>query len=110
MSITEIATAAERLTPEQRRELLARLAFELTIAARTTYDPGSGDIAEPRQLRAFNEIQHRVTSSLLDILGRRKDENWVWPVVAEFAHGAGIASEVAGACSRAFRSVMVTRQ
>ena len=106
MSIAEIANAAENLTPEQRRDLLAQLAFELTVAARTTYIPGSEDIAEPRQLRAFNEIQHRVTSGLLDTLARRREENWLWPVIVEFAHGAGIAGEVADACSRAVRSVM----
>jgi hypothetical protein len=110
MSIVEIANDAAQLTLEQRRRLLARLAFELTIAARGTYVPGSEEIAAPRQLRGYNEIQHRVTSGLVDILGNGKDQNWIWPVIADFAHHAGIATEVADACSRAFRSLTVAGQ
>jgi len=39
MSIADIAVEAAHLTVEERRQLLARLPFELTIAARATYVP-----------------------------------------------------------------------
>jgi len=45
--------------------LLARIAQALTVCARSTYEPGTENILEPKVLRAYNELQHRVTASLL---------------------------------------------
>jgi hypothetical protein len=103
MTVNEIATAAAQLAPEQKVRLLARLAFELTIAARDTYVPGSKDIAEPHQLRAFNEMQHRVTSCLSVLLVKRTDEDdaWLWPFISESSKVAGCVRQAAQACSRA---------
>jgi hypothetical protein len=87
MNIAEIANETAGLTLEQKRRFLARLAFELTIAARDTYVPGSEEIAAPRQLRGFNEMQHLVTSNLFEILGTGKDDIWVLPGIADLARG-----------------------
>jgi hypothetical protein len=95
MNIAEIANETAGLTLEQKRRFLARLAFELTIAARDTYVPGWEEIAAPRQLRGFNEMQHLVTSNLLEILGTGKDDIWVLQGIADLARGAGITTEVA---------------
>jgi hypothetical protein len=105
MNIAEIDVEAAELTADKKKQLLARFAFELTVVARATYLPGSEEVSAPRQLRAVNEIQHRVTSALVQSLGGGKDENWIWPVVADLAYAAGIASEVADAGSRALRSI-----
>jgi hypothetical protein len=105
MNIEDIARAATLLSPEQKRRLLARLSFELTISARDAYLPGSEDIAAPRQLRSFNEIQHRVTSCLLELLDNRNDDLWIWPVISKFAEATGCGAAVSDACSRALRSV-----
>jgi hypothetical protein len=105
MNIEDIARAATQLSPEQKRRLLARLSFELTIAARETYLPGSEDIAAPQQLRSLNEIQHRVTSCLLELLDNGNDDLWMWPVISEFAEASGCGAAVSDACFRALRSV-----
>jgi hypothetical protein len=47
---------------------LAVLAYEITVCARSTYEPGSSSVLDPETLRGFNEIQHRVTASLRDHL------------------------------------------
>ena len=65
MTIDEIASVAARLNPAQKQRLLVRLSFELTIAARDTYVPGTEEITTPRQIRALNEIQPRVTVCLI---------------------------------------------
>jgi hypothetical protein len=47
---------------------LVRLANELTILARESYDHASLGIKEPDRLRAINELQHRITSHALALL------------------------------------------
>lgn len=108
MIIAELAVAAEQLTRDETCRFLARLAFELTIAARDTYIAGSEDIADPRQLRAFNEIQHRVTSSLVDAMAGGNGNGWLWPFISESADKAGVTTGVLRACSTAIQSVTNT--
>jgi hypothetical protein len=48
----------------QKVHFLAVLAHELTVSARGTYEVGTARVLEPEALRAFNEIEHRVTDSL----------------------------------------------
>ena len=66
------------LRPAAQIEALARLAHELTIVARDTYEVSSPDLRSPHRLRCLNEVQHRVTSHLLALLtgdpGRYPDE------------------------------------
>ena len=55
--------------PEQiKARFLARLAWELTIAGRSTYEPQTEQLIHPEHLRRINEIQHRVTSCLTQLL------------------------------------------
>jgi hypothetical protein len=54
----------ESLSHSARTILLARIAHWLTVCARYTYEPGTENILEPRVLRAYNELMHRVTSSI----------------------------------------------
>jgi hypothetical protein len=59
---------ANRLSNSESLILLARIAHELTVCARGTYEAGTTNVLEPSVLRAFNELQHRVTGSLRDHL------------------------------------------
>jgi hypothetical protein len=47
---------------------LARIAHTLTISARDTYEVGTENVLDPRTLRAYNELLHRVTSSVVSHL------------------------------------------
>jgi hypothetical protein len=47
---------------------LAVLAHELTVSARGTYEVGTDGVLQPEALRAFNEMEHRVTGSVRDHL------------------------------------------
>ncbi len=56
--------------PENEKVIfLAHLAHQLTVCARGTYEVGTENILQPRILRAYNELQHRVTASLRDHIG-----------------------------------------
>jgi len=72
--LREAISTFAKLTHHEKTIVLARFAFELTVAARDTYVPGSTQIRYPERLRALNEIQHRVTSRIVDILLQREWE------------------------------------
>jgi hypothetical protein len=47
---------------------LASLSHSLTIAGRDSYVPQSEALEKPEQLRKVNEIQHRVSACMLEVL------------------------------------------
>jgi len=55
----------QSLSNGERLALLARLAHELTICARDTYEAGTDGVLEPEVLRAYNELLHRVTVAVV---------------------------------------------
>ena len=62
---TQTATNAfAALTPEQQTRFLATFGYNLTIAARSNYALQSPEVANPKGLRAINELQHRLFSHL----------------------------------------------
>jgi hypothetical protein len=101
--LRETISAFAKLTPSERAIVLARFAFELTIVARDTYVLGSEQMRYPERLRALNEIQHRVTRRILDILLQRGWEGadeYVWEQAFEQAEEAGCADYVRYAYQR----------
>ena len=46
----------------------ARLSWTITIAGRNSYEAGTDELTHPRQLRRVNEVQHRVTACLYQLL------------------------------------------
>jgi hypothetical protein len=63
-----MSTEMESLSDKARLEILAGLAHELTICARDTYEVGTDEVRDPRDLRAYNELLHRVTASVVSNL------------------------------------------
>lgn len=65
--MTTVAVETEwiqHIKPEAALRFLARLSWEITIAGRNSYEAGTDDLINPRQLRRVNEIQHRVAACL----------------------------------------------
>jgi hypothetical protein len=56
----------EFLSHGERTALLARIAFELTICARDTYEAGTDNVSNAKDLRAYNELLHRVTAAVAE--------------------------------------------
>jgi hypothetical protein len=56
------------LSREEKAALVARIAAELTICARDTYEVGTNNVLDPQLLRAYNELLHRVTAAVSDTL------------------------------------------
>lgn len=72
MNTKEALEIFSDLSNEEKADFLARLAYELTVAARDAYEIGTDDLTNPKLMRSINEIQHRILSQLSAIL--RKDE------------------------------------
>src|SRR5580700_10068118 len=53
------------LPDEGKLDAFLFLAAGLTVFARSTYVPGTEEIAEPARLRRLNELQHRILYYLL---------------------------------------------
>jgi hypothetical protein len=71
----DTATANEfvaSLKDDEKLQMLANLAYHLTIVARDTYAVDGG-VKDPKRLRALNEVQHRMLA-ILRSLGRRTSE------------------------------------
>ncbi len=69
----ELLDKYSAMTKRETLVFLARLAAELTVCARDTYVPGTEQVAKPERLRSFNELQHRVTGHLRDLLNGNRD-------------------------------------
>ncbi len=87
MNTKEAIEIFSDLSNDEKANFLARLAFELTIAAREAYEVGTEDLTNPKLMRSINEIQHRILSQLSAIL--RKDENrypdeTFWQIVFDY--------------------------
>jgi hypothetical protein len=90
--LDEVTSTFAKLSTSEQAVVLARFAFELTIAARDTYVPGSNAVQFPERLRAINEIQHRVMGRLADVLrgrGWTGADEYVWGIAFEAARNAG---------------------
>jgi hypothetical protein len=55
-------------SPAEKADVLLRLAHELTIIARDTYDQESDGVTNPSRLRSINEIQHRTIGFVLALM------------------------------------------
>jgi CRISPR/Cas system Type II protein with McrA/HNH and RuvC-like nuclease domain len=58
----------ESLSDKEKVAFLSRLAHEITICARDTYEVGTDDVLAPEILRGYNELMHRVTGAVVDHL------------------------------------------
>jgi hypothetical protein len=64
----EMSLNTKSLSNAARTVLLARIANQLTIGARDTYEVGTEAVLEPGVLRAYNELLHRVTDAVVQHL------------------------------------------
>lgn len=69
-------------------KFLARLAHELTVCARDTYEVGTENVCDPQTLRAYNELLHRVTASVTEHLLESK--GFSLQTIAEMVRSFGV--------------------
>jgi hypothetical protein len=65
MDIQHAINTFRRYSSQEKTDFLLRLAHEMTILARDTYEVGDVGLTNPSRLRRINEVQHRVLSSVI---------------------------------------------
>ena len=97
----------DSLSNHEKTVLLARLASELTICARETYEVGTDRVLQPELLRAYNELLHRVTGAVLDHLRERKGYSLqrILAMLRAFDEKNGRTGEVGWALKQAIKSL-----
>jgi hypothetical protein len=68
MNVQQAMTTFSSYSAQEKTDFLVRFAHALTILARDTYAVGQEGLTNPTRLRILNEVQHRVTSSLLAVM------------------------------------------
>ena len=104
------ASWVEGLDRQTKTSFLARVAHELTVLARDTYEPGTRGVTDPSRLRAINEVMHRLTRRVLT-LSRGNQDDWsdaeFWKVLSELAQPGGCLDDLITAVSTASDSQAV---
>ena len=95
----------ESLSRAERTAVLARIAHELTICARNTYEAGTENVLEPQVLRSYNELLHRVTAAVRDhVVGTdRFSLETILDMVREFGTRHSRVGEINSALNRALQ-------
>ena len=57
---SQLAQDFETFDLQSKNRLLAEMGFQISIAARATYAPGTDDVDRPVQLRLLSELLHRI--------------------------------------------------
>ena len=68
MTQEEVKQAFVGMQPEQQQRLLALLALNVTVAARTAYPGQVEEHLVAGKLRAFNEVLHTIAGQLLHLM------------------------------------------
>lgn len=82
-----MAINLESVPDSAETALLTRIAHTLTICARDTYEVGTENVLDPQTLRAYNELLHRVTGSVLRPLSSSPRQSL--EVIVEMVHSFG---------------------
>ena len=98
----------EEMSSLEKSRLLARFMYEMTLEARNFYGSGGEQPIDPHKLRFINEVQHRVTrfieQVLIDDPARPSDEVMLRLLLAPRAEKA-IESLVHAAYTRTIQAV-----
>jgi hypothetical protein len=100
----------ESLSHVQQTIVLARIAHELTICARDTYEAGTENVLEPQVLRSYNELLHRVTAAVKDhVVGADGFSlETILEMVREFGTRHGRVGEINSALNQAMQRIEST--
>ena len=72
-NIEEVVSQYSKETESLQVVFLSRLAHQITIYARDTYDLDSDSLSKPSQMRSINEMMHRILGQQTSLLLEDKD-------------------------------------
>ena len=115
MDCNDIIVIFSSLEVEEKISVLARLALELTILARDTYAVDSESVLKPGQLRAYNEIQHKLLGQLCKFLAhdtKRYPDDVFFNIITDMAEQSELLSHFQAALEKVigFQEEAVSRR
>lgn len=106
MTVDEAIAVFSAYSPEEKKEFLAQLMYELTVYARDNYEVGGEGLTNPQRVRRINEIQHRLSAFLRQLLredSRRYPDDAIVRIVLEHPGDEGLAWQAMASFERAHR-------
>lgn len=97
MVMDSLVSLFQKLPSSQKALFLSVIAHNLTILARDTYVAGTDAVADPKRLKAFNELQHKLMGQLLAILldeENRYPDDVFFAMVFDMATQSGLTAEL----------------
>jgi hypothetical protein len=88
----------------QSRHFWAIVAFNMTVAARETYEPQTEGVVSPAKLRSFNEMLHRICSCLA--AENNGSDSWLFAYLHDESKRSGTATAVEWALADAKKKVL----
>jgi len=87
----------------QSRQFWATVAFNMTVAARETYEPQTEGVVSPAKLRSYNEMLHRICSCLAT---EDDSDSWLFSYLRNESKRTGTATAVEWALEDAKKKVL----
>jgi geranylgeranyl pyrophosphate synthase len=84
------------MTPDGRVAWRFRAILALTILARDTYVAGSDGVADPRRLRRFNELIHRIAGRQVAIDMDDEAIESLFQLISEASSELGVSAALLG--------------
>jgi hypothetical protein len=68
MTVEEAIATFSSFSPDEQKEFVAQLMYELTVVVRDSYEAGGDGLSAPPRVRRINEVQHRLAAHLGKLL------------------------------------------
>jgi hypothetical protein len=106
MNVDQAIAVFSAYSPDEKKEFLAQLMYELTVFARDGYEVGGEGLTDPQRVRRINEIQHCLSAFLGQLLrgdSRRYPDDSIVRIVLEHPGDDGLARQAMASFERAHR-------
>ena len=97
--------ALEKMSPREELRFLARFGHRLTVVARGTYEFQAPGVTDPRSLRNFNEIHHRIYAQIRSLVVNEK-RDFDSESLASWLTGEGRDESFRDSCLWAFEQAL----
>lgn len=102
----ECLDALDKLSPREELRFLARFGHRITVVARGTYEFQAPGVVDPRSLRNYNEIHHRIYAQIRSLVedGTRNIDS---ESLASWLTGEGRDESFRDSCLWAFEQALL---
>lgn len=101
----ECRDALDKMSPREELRFLARFGHRITVVARGTYEFQAPGVTDPRSLRSYNEIHHRIYAQIRSLVVNEK-RDFDSESLASWLTGEGRDESFRASCFWAFEQAL----